>query len=428
MRRPFLLSALLYGLLLAGLGTLDGRLLALAVPLGVYLGAALLLAPGAPRLRIRRRFGANRVVAGTPVAVQVEVHNEGPRQVKVLIEDAVPPRLEVVDGKPRLLALLPPGETVKLEYVVRGGRGEYAFQDVRITVSDPLDLLPYQVSLPSAGRLLVLPRTIRLRRVVINPARTRGRAGSIPARQGGPGVTFFGVREYRPGDPLRWINWRASARYPRGLIANEFEQERIADVGLILDARRRTNVRHGDDTLFEHAVQATASLAEALLRDGNRVGLLVYGKSLEWTFPGYGKMQRERILQALARAEMGESRVFDRLAYLPIRFFPARSQLVLVSPLCRDDFPALVRLRALGYALLVVSPDPVAFEVAHLGKEREVALAARVVRLERHLLLGRLRRAGVVVVDWQVDRSLDRVLKTYLKQIPPLLWGVRVGR
>ena len=104
----------------------------------------------------------------------------------------------------------------------------------------------------------------------------------------------------------------------------------------------------------------------------------------------------------------------------------ARSQLVLVSPLCREDLPVLVRLRARGYALLVVSPDPIAFEAAHLDGEPEVALAVRVARLERRLLFSRLRRAGVMVVNWRVDRPLDRVLHAYLGRVPHSLRGVRV--
>ena len=238
-------------------------------------------------------------------------------------------------------------------------------------------------------------------------------------------MEFFGVREYQLGDPRRWINWRVSARHPRALFTNEFEQERIADVGLILDARLRSDVRVRGDSLFEHAVRATASLAEAFLGDGNRVGLLVYGRFLNWTFPGYGKVQRERILQALARAQTGDSQIFDNLDYLPTRFFPAQSQLVLVSPLCRDDPPLLIRLRARGYQILVIRPDPVAFEVRALGPQPEVELAARIVGVERALLFRKLQQAGIQVVDWQVDQPFDRVVHASLGRVPH--WFRAVG-
>jgi uncharacterized protein (DUF58 family) len=238
-------------------------------------------------------------------------------------------------------------------------------------------------------------------------------------------VEFLGIREYQAGDPQRWINWRVSARHPRYLFSNEFEQERIADVGLILDARRQTDIRLPDDSLFEHSVSATASLAEAFLRDGNRVGLLVYGRFLDWTFPGYGKVQRERILQALARAETGESQVFENLDYLPTRYFPAQSQLVLVSPLTGDDVPMLIRLRARGYQLLVIRPDPIAFEVKALEVEPSVAVAARIVRVERVMRLRQLQQAGIRIVDWQVDQPFDQAVHASLGRVPN--WFRNVG-
>ena len=213
-------------------------------------------------------------------------------------------------------------------------------------------------------------------------------------------------------------HWRLSARHPRTLFTNEFEQERIADVGLILDARQRSDIRLKGDSLFEYGIRAAAALAGAFLNDGNRVGLLVYGRNLDWTFPGYGKVQRERILRALTRAKTGESLVFDNLDYLPTRFFPARSQIVVISPLCREDLSMLIRLRAHGYQLLLISPDPITFEAKALGSRPIIDLAVRIAHLERTLLLRNLRQAGIQIVDWQVDQPFDQTVHTSLHRLP----------
>jgi uncharacterized protein (DUF58 family) len=233
------------------------------------------------------------------------------------------------------------------------------------------------------------------------------------------------VREYQSGDPRRWINWKQSARHPQKLFTNEFEQERIADVGLILDARMRSEVRVNGASLFEHAVHATASLANTFLRDGNRVGLLIYGGFLAWVFPGYGKLQEERILQSLSQAEPGESLVFDNLDYLPTRFFPARSQIVLISPLFKEDLPILLRLRARGYQLLVISPDPITFEINALENQPETELAAKIARMERVLLIRKTLQAGIQIASWQVDKPLDQTLHASLGRRP--YWYRAVG-
>lgn len=424
-RRLLIAGGLLYGLLILGLMTLSGGLLALAIPLVIYLGVALLYGPQPPRLKATRTLSADRVSQDASVVVTLSVANEGVLLEELLIEDVLPPGLELVDGETSVLTSLSPGGTVELTYTVRGKRGEFVFPGVRAAVSDHLGIFGQRAVLAAPSRLIILPEVLRLKRVAIRPLRTRAYAGPVPARQGGSGIEFFGVREYQAGDPRRWINWRVSARHSRSLFTNEFEQERIADVGLILDARQRSDIRAQGKSLFEYAIAATASLAGTFLADGNRVGLLVYGGFLKWTFPGYSKVQRERILQTLAQAETGESLVFDSLDYLPTRFFPTKSQLVLVSPLCQDDLPMLVRLRARGYQLLVVSPDPVSFEAGAFKPNPDVALAARIARLERTLLLRELRQAGIQVVDWQVDQPLDRVVHASLGRLP--LWFRAIG-
>jgi uncharacterized protein (DUF58 family) len=427
-RRAVWLSLLIYLLLLAGLAVLNGRLLVLVIPLAVYLGAALLYGPEPLDLRASRTVAADRVPQNAPVAVTLSVTNDGAHLEQVLIEDVLPPRLEVAAGQTRLLASLPPGATVELSYSVRAQRGIFDFEEVRVTASDRLSLFCRRATLPAPGHLAVLPTARRLRHVPIRTLRTHGSTGPVPARQGGSGIDFFGIREYQAGDPRRWINWRLSARHLNALFTNEFELERIADVGLILDARQRSDMRTSQGSLFEHAILATASLAETFLSDGNRVGLLIYGRVLDWTFPGYGKVQRERILRALARARTGDSLVFERFDYLPTRFFPAQSQIVLVSPLCRDDLPTLLRLRARGYQVLVVRPNPLSLDVEALGTGRAVELAARLMRVERGLLRRQLRQAGIRVVDWQVDQPFERAFHASLGRAPQWFRAVGLDR
>jgi uncharacterized protein (DUF58 family) len=85
---------------------------------------------------------------------------------------------------------------------------------------------------------------------------------------------------------------------------------------------------------------------------------------------------------------------------------------VLVSPLLSEDVYPLRYLRALGYRVLIVSPDPIPFERDDaLARDECAVLAGRIARLEREITLARLRRGGVLVVDWDVTTPLWAPLK-----------------
>ncbi len=426
MSRSLFLGLLTYALLVAGMAAVRGEMFMLMLPLVVYLLAGYLFGPNEIRLEATRHLNAERAAPHSEVHITVTVTNRGPYLEEVLIEDVLPADLIVRVGHNRHLVGLPKGATYTFTYTVTGPRGGYGFDKVRAVVRDHLGVTSREVQLEAKGQLFIFPPVTRLRHVAIRPRRTRVYAGLIPAKAGGSGTEFFGVREYQPGDPPRTINWRASAHSEDALYSNEFQQERVADVGIVLDGRLRANEFARGHSLFEHSVQAAAALADALLTQGNRVGLLVYAVFLRWTVPGYGKVQRERILHSLAHARPGGSQVFSDLTHIPTRLFPPKSQIILVSPLLGDDLQPLLHLRAQGYQVLTVCPDPVKFELSYLTKDRNVELASRVIELERTLLLQKVRRAGIQVLDWDVSEPFDLVVKRKLGRPPA--WLRAVGR
>jgi uncharacterized protein (DUF58 family) len=424
MSRNLLLILIIYTLLALGLASIHGELLGLALPFVIYLLVGLWRAPEKLTLDVERHLSQERAAPDQEVDVTVTITNRGRALEELLLEDDVPPALTVCDGTHRRLISLKKGGSYTWTYTVSGPRGAHPFVMVRADASDHFRVRRRVLEVPVRSELFVFPALARLRNVTIRPRRTRVYSGTIPARLGGPGVEFFGLRKYHPGDPMRWINWRASARHRDTIYANEFQQERVADVGIVLDGRAKANLYHGEYALFEHSIFATAALADAFLTQGNRVSLLNYGLYLRWTLPGYGKIQRERLMHALAHAEPGGSAVFEGLDHIPTRLFPAHSQIVLVSPLIAGDLDVIVRMRARGYQVMVISPDPVSFELLYLPDTPDVRLAGRVLRMERNLLLKNLQRAGVQVLDWNVNEPFDLVIKRRLGPPPALLRAV----
>ncbi len=411
-RRWAFLGSAAFGVILVGEALRHGELLVLALPLVCYLAVGFYFSLPKIELRVQRILSAQRVLSEEPVTVQIGIENTGAALELIEFADNVPPILSHEDRSPHKIDSLRSGERVFLEYTVKGMRGLARWENISVTVTDTLGLFVTRAELPCAGELLIVPVFERLEEILIRPRRTRIFSGQVKARVGGSGIEFFGVREYYPGDERRSINWKATARRDR-LIINEFEQERVADVIILLDARERRDIVIGNSGLFEHSVRAALALAHYFTAQGNRVGLLIYGNYLDWTWPGFGRWQRERLLRALAAAEKGDKAVFEDLERLPTRLLPAGSQLVFVGPLLESDAKTIVDLR-LRYEVLCLAPNPLLFESRSLPKTPETEIALRMEHLRRRALLAQMRRAGIRVLDWDVTQPLATVVRSAL--------------
>src|SRR3954466_3087864 len=122
MRRWLLVITLIASLVLLGLGTLRGDMLALAIPLLIYAGAALLGRPEPPQLSATGSFSAQRLASGEPAQVSVSITNLSARPTHVLLEDQLPPPPALIEGQPRLLTTIAAGASAELAYTVTGER------------------------------------------------------------------------------------------------------------------------------------------------------------------------------------------------------------------------------------------------------------------------------------------------------------------
>jgi uncharacterized protein (DUF58 family) len=411
------LIVIIFGLFLTALVTLRGDPAWMAMPFLAYLGIGILQSPSIGKIHLLAARSAERIdVDGeSKVQVGVIVRNQGAEPVHLRLSEQLDPELRVTDGQLRKSAALRPGEEAALQYDFQAERGRFTWQTIRTTVSDPLGVVETEFNLPAAAEVQVQPELKKMRPFPLRPQHTLHMAGSIPARLGGRGTNFWGVREYHPGDPLRRLDWRRTARHPNQFYTKEFEQEEIADIGLILDARQMMDLQAGEANLFEYSTRAIASLAEVFLRQGDRVSLLIYGKQIVSLFPGYGKTQLNRILHALSRAVPEAEIGFNTLQFIPLNLFSSHSLLVLLSPLAPGDWQLFPRLRAHGYQVLLISPDPVDFAQRVLPADPTTRLASRLTRVERHLQIGKITQLWIPVIDWQVGQPLAPLVRTALR-------------
>ena len=141
------------------------------------------------------------------------------------------------------------------------------------------------------------------------------------------------------------------------------------------------------------------------------MGLLVYGQKMASLYPGYGKKQFNRILYNLAQVSLSSMLPLGHLKYFPVRLFPRRSIIVMLSTVDSQDLETYARLRSYGYDVLLISPDPVEYAARIFPQTEIKALAIRVARVERTNQLEQLLKLGIQVINWQVDQPFEKIIQ-----------------
>ena len=416
--KSLLLVFVVCGLFLSALVFRDGKLLSLAVPFLVYLIIGLVQAPGGMSLVARRTIDNPSTVTGDFIETRLVIENRGSDLHNLHLKDSLTSSLEVVKGQPHHRLSLSTGETFEMNYSFKAVRGVYSWEAIHACASDPFGLFDLEFDIPAPGEILVRPAPLSIRSTTLEPRFTlQQTTGPVSARSAGSGTDFWGIREYRTGDPLRRLNWRLAARHPHKIFTNEYEREEITDFGFILDTRKLTNADEMEESLFEHSVSAIASLSENFLKNGNRISLLTFGESITSVFPGYGKGHLSLLLRKLARAKLGENLPFSYLEYFPTKLFPSHSMIIIFSTVDSRDLKTYARLLAFGYEVLLISPDPVDFISRRLPFTEINSLAIRTARIERVVQLKQLLKLGVNVINWQVNRPLETILHQTAKHL-----------
>lgn len=227
-------------------------------------------------------------------------------------------------------------------------RGSYSIPAYTLVTRFPFGLVEGWKSFSSEGQILVYPR--------VHPLRTSAAEQTSGSRYrsrtvAGDGDEFYSMREYLPGDDIRRISWRTSARMGK-LMIRELARQNSRFVLFLLDTRRDP-VKDGPDfdERFEQAIELVASLGVTLLERQYNIAIECPQGHLE---SGEGSGQKRRMLEFLARIEattVSEYPVFDENHCKLDTHLPA---LLMVSP-----DPAMWGRRLPGGGVRVLDPREV---------------------------------------------------------------------
>ena len=361
------------------------------------------------RLRWRVEMSSSQMIEGDTLHGVVIIDRPEGLALEVALTDHE--GLAATSPSPRLAWRVPAGQgEVRLPFTVTGERwGRHGTGTVVARVRRPFGLYHWEAELGRGPQIRVLPTVEHLRRL-LDPASSRASWGVHRSRLVGTGTEFAEVRPYQPGDRLRDLNWRATARL-RDPHVNRHHVERAGEVVLLIDTSSDAVIDSSEiaRAALARSARAAWALASVHLSAHDRVGLLTYGDVNTWLSPNGGDRARYQLLEAMLGigGDMASRR--QRLAASGERLIPPSALVVGVTPLWNGRVvQTLQSLRSKGrpvVTLLVDMSD--AFPSTHEHERQAHRLFDQLVQARATAL----HHAGVPTVAWKDGQAVAGVVQ-----------------
>jgi len=247
-----------------------------------------------------------------------------------------------------------------------------------------------------------------------------GNATGVPV---GSGLELHALRDYRPGDPRRSIDWKATAR-ARRLITREFTEDQHLEIMIALDASRTSRIRVDGLSRLGHFANVAARLSELAVQNDDKVGLLVFAaEPLSMVLPGRGLPAIMRIREVLTNTETQPVESSPLSAMLRLRQrMKHRCLIIVMSDLdeqaATSQLSQSVQLLMPKHSTMIVGLDnSVVSQLSSADAESwfdpYVSLAASEYILNRRAGIRQLRQRGCQVITAPPEHLARRALTTY---------------
>ena len=323
--------------------------------------------------------------------------------------------------------LLGPGRDRELTYTVRPvERGVYRFGQVRVLVGSPLGLVRRRYNFDADQEVPVYPSFLQLRKYELLAASNRlFELGLKRIRRIGHTMEFEQIKEYTPGDDVRNLNWKATAKHSR-LMVNQYQDEKSQPIYSAIDTGRVMQMPFEGLSLLDYAINAALVLSRIAIKKQDKAGVFTFNRRVENRVAADRRSsQMQRILETLynIKTDFAESD-FARLYIDLKRNLNQRSLLLLYTNF--ETLDALHRqlpyLQALQRQHLLVV---IFFENTELleftGREattvREVfqQTIARKFIFEKRQIVRELQRYGIQALLTRPEDLTVNALNKYLE-------------
>ena len=239
-------------------------------------------------------------------------------------------------------------------------RGIYTLGPTSVHTGDPWGIFSVTLKDKASCTMMVMPPVVPLPAIEV-AAGGRSGEGRLRLDAPEPTVSSSSVREYMPGESLRNIHWRTSARR-RQLFVRVFDGTPTGDWYILLDLDQQVQAGKGFDSTEEHGIILAASLADRGLKMHRAVGLFASGQEPIWIPPRQSEYQRWEILRSLALANSGEMPLGTLLQHIDPELQARTSLIIITSSIQSDWMEHLLPIIWRGVVPTVLLLDPNSFD------------------------------------------------------------------
>jgi len=246
-----------------------------------------------------RREATDKLSNGDQNPIDVYVENRYFFTAHISVIDELPFQFQIRDFHVDLP--VPSGATRAFRYNLRPvERGEYHFGALNVFVSSPVGLVSRRYRFEQNRMLPVYPSFLQMRAYELYAVSNRlTEFGIKKIRRLGHTMEFDQIRDYVPGDDVRTINWKATAR-TSDLMVNQYQDERSQQVYSIIDMGRVMKMPFEGMTLLDYAVNASLVVSNIAIRKQDKAGLITFTEKMGALLPAERKAsQISRIMEVL---------------------------------------------------------------------------------------------------------------------------------
>ncbi|WP_194777339.1 DUF58 domain-containing protein [Pararhodonellum marinum] len=261
-------------------------LLLFAISLTVLLDILLLYKPNEAILAVRKL--PEKFSNSDPNPVPVQVTNNYRLRMDLVIIDEIPVQFQKRDFIKTMQ--LAPNETKTFTYeLTPRQRGEYIFGYLHLYVSSPIGLITRRYSFDQNQSVKVYPSFIQMKQYdFLSIDHRKTNFGLKKIRRLGHTMEFEQIKEYIPGDDVRTINWKATAK-KGALMVNQFQDEKSQPLYSIIDVGRVMKMPFNGLSLLDYAINSTLAFSNIALKKQDKVGLLTFSNQIHQSLPASSK-------------------------------------------------------------------------------------------------------------------------------------------